>query len=156
VQRSADDRETKARQASLLALEERRAARYDAPLIIERSDDKGTVVESVPAAVEAAVGELRLRLGDGETIVLDRGALCDDAVAVLKGVGAEANGVEPTEAAIDALAGRNIGTILLNVAPGPTAWQLVRKLRENPATRNVPILAYLMNPEAANGFCFGR
>jgi len=156
VQRLAEDRETKARQASLLALEERRAARYDAPLIIERSDDKGTVIESVPAAVEAAADELRLRLGEGEIVVFDRGALCDDAIAVLKGAGIEAGGSEPTDTAIDALDGREIASILLNVAPGPPAWQLVRKLRERPATKNVPILAYLMNPEAANGFCFGR
>lgn len=156
IQRAADEREAKARQASLLALEERRNARNDAPLIIERSDDTGAVVESVPAALEIVQDGLRQRIGDGDIVILDRGALCDDAAAVLKGSGIEAWGAEPTEAGIERLSTDNLGAILMNVAPGPSAWELIRKLRERPATRHVPILAYLMQPEAANGFCFGR
>jgi len=155
AQRVGEDREAKARQASLLAMEERRLARYDAPLVIERSDDSGAVVESVKSEA-APQDDLRLRIGDGDVVVLDTGALCEDAIAVLKGAGIDASGVEPSDSGIDSLAVRSLGAVLLNVAAGPQAWQLVRKLRERAATREVPILAYLMAPEAANGFCFGR
>lgn len=155
LQQAAAERESKARPAAVVGLEGRRVARHESPLIIERSTRSGAVVESVIGA-EAPAIELATKVVEGEIIVLDRGALGEDAVAVLKGAGLEARGVEPTDAGLDSLALRPMGGILLNVAPGPPAWELIRKLRERTATRDVPILAYLMNPESANGFCFGR
>jgi CheY-like chemotaxis protein len=90
-----------------------------------------------PSSVAVVDGELRARM----------------CTALAEG-GYEVVACEPTEAAVDELATRRLGGIAINVMAGPDGWGLVRKLRDQPSTRSVPMLLYAKNAENS-GFCFG-
>jgi chromosome segregation ATPase len=142
--------------------EEPEAADYDAPLIIERSApldaalDAGSETietpapEVAPAASPASAGWI------GEIVLIDVGARGDEASAALQGAGFEVTRAAPSDQTVDELARRKINCVMLNLAAGPAAWRTLRLLRERTGTRNLPILAYLMPPDASKGFCFGR
>ena len=158
-QRAAQEREERARQSSQLAMDEKRVARYETPLIIERSAPLGTVITTSSPTVtpdSSAPAELAALHPAGEIVVLDEGSLGDDARAALEATGLEARVAPPSNATVDKLARRKIGAVLVNVVGGTSSWQLIKTLRERVGTRNVPLLVYLMTPDTPTGFSFGR
>jgi len=132
-----------------------------APLIIERSGPLDTVVESEPSPTDTAAAASSVEAhyqgpATSELVLLDGGPLRDQAGEVLKGAGFEVTLAAPTEGVVDELARRKVKCIMLNLGNGAPAWCLLKGLRERVGTRNIPILAYVMTPEAPIGFCFGR
>jgi DNA-binding response OmpR family regulator len=152
------EREMDEQRASHFALDEKRAARYEAPLVIERSAPLSKVALApapTPDAEEDGEGAAEpVLVPEGDILLLDEPPLRDEAVAALQAAGVEvrARGVE---GASDDIAKRKAGAILLNLGAGSVAWQQLRALRERVGTRDIPIFAYAMTPDAASGFSFG-
>ncbi len=138
--------------------EERVEGDYDAPLIIERSApldaalDAGAEAAETPTVVESS----NVGVQAGELVLIDAGRRGDEACAALHGAGFEVTRAAVGDATIDELARRKINCVMLNLAAGPAAWRMLRLLRERAGTRDLPVLAYLMQPDAPKGFCFGR
>ncbi len=114
------------------------------PALDESLDDLH-VAEDSAAAAEPEPASRALAVVDGEL----RAAM----VAGLADTGWEVVDCEPTEDAIAQLAAHRLAGVAINVMAG-SGWQLVRNLREQDATRNVPLLLYAKQTESA-GFCFG-
>ena len=136
---------------------------YQGPLAIERSAPLGAVVEGTPDPLDApdapAVAVARPHKGvlpSGELVLLDEGALRDDACAALKGAGFEVAAFPPTESGVDEMLRRKVKCVMLNLGSGVAAWHTLRVLRERVGSRNLPILAYIMSKDVRAGFCFGR
>src|SRR6185369_17236489 len=91
-----------------------------------------------------------------ELVLLDGTGRGDEAYTVLRNAGFEVSRGIPSDMTVDDLARRKISCVMLNLAAGPAAWRTLKMLRERAGTRTVPILAYLMAPDAQKGFCFGR
>jgi chromosome segregation ATPase len=135
----------------------------DAPLIIERSAPLDALLDAVPEPVNTAAPEPEPEAelqgtarSAGEMVLLDVSGRGDEAYSVLKGAGFEVSRAAPSDATVDDLARRKISCVMLNLAAGPAAWRTLKTLRERTGTRAVPLLAYLMGPDAQKGFCFGR
>jgi hypothetical protein len=129
------------------------------PLIIERSAPLAAVADTLSEAAESlepAAGYQRPAASLGELVLLDQGASGEQARAALEGAGFEVTPLGLGEPAVDELARRKLKCIMLNLAAGAASWQTLKLLRERVATRNVPILAYVMAADAPTGFCFGR
>ncbi len=129
------------------------------PLVIERSAPLATaaaeaVEVSEPAEPEPVTQPAAASIG--ELVLLDQGTTGDQARAALEAAGFEVSAMAPGDATVDELARRKLKCIMLNLAAGPVAWNTLKLLRERLATRNVPVLAYVMAPNAQMGFCFGR
>jgi chromosome segregation ATPase/CheY-like chemotaxis protein len=149
-----------ARQAQMMRREERSELAIDAPLVIERSAPLGAVLDDVDEIVEEETAAAEAEVADtgpvGELVLLDAGPRGDEAEAVLGNAGFTVVRAPVVDATVDELALRKVSCVLLNLAGGPGAWQTLRLLRERSGTRNIPVLAYLMLPQAQKGFCFGR
>jgi len=129
------------------------------PLVIERSAPLAAAADTLAEAVESPepVVEYQRRAASlGELILLDSGATGEQACGALAGAGFEVTPFAFGEATVDELARRKLKCIMLNLAAGAAGWQTLKLLRERTSTRNVPILAYVMAPDAPMGFCFGR
>ncbi len=162
-QRLAVERESQARQSAHFALEEKRTARYDAPLVIERSaplERAGSSAEQRPGAATAAELEWasgeHARLPVSDVLLLDSGPLAQEARSLLEKAGAKVTVCEPGEAAVTQSAQRKISCVALNLAAGPPAWHTLKALRERVATRSIPLFTYLAAADAATGFSFTR
>ena len=133
---------------------------YQGPLEIERSAPLGAVVEGASEPLDVRTVEParphKVVVPSGELVLLDEGALRDDACAALKGAGFEVAAFAPTEAGVDDLLKRKVKCVMLNLGGGAAAWHTLRILRERVGSRNLPILAYIMTKDAPAGFCFGR
>ncbi len=128
------------------------------PLMIERAAPLSEVVDSSievadVTATDAPVGAAAVV---GELVLLDQGGTGDAASAALAAAGFDATVLPPTAGGADEVARRKVRCVMLNVAQGVGAWQVLRDLRERVATRNVPILVYAMRADASAGFCLGR
>jgi CheY-like chemotaxis protein len=135
----------------------------DAPLIIERSAPLDALLDAAPEPVNATAPEPEpaaelqsAARSAGEMVLLDVSGRGDEAYNVLKGAGFEVSRAAPSDTTVDELARRKISCVMLNLAAGPAAWRTLKTLRERTGTRAVPLLAYLMGPDAQKGFCFGR
>ncbi|HUI28454.1 MAG TPA: hypothetical protein VL403_20420 [Candidatus Kryptonia bacterium] len=104
------------------------------------------------AAVESSIDAPRAAVST--TVAIIDGELAASMVAEVAQAGWDAVACEPTEAAIEQLARQSLRAIAINVLAGTNGWQLVRALREQPATRSVPLLLYAKLNDA-NGFYFG-
>ena len=138
---------------------------YQGPLAIERSAPLGAVVEGAPDPLDVPSDPLpavtlarphKVVAPSGELVLLDEGALRDDACAALKGAGFEVAVFSPTESGVDEMLRRKVKCVMLNLGSGVVAWHTLRILRERVGSRNLPILAYIMTKDARAGFCFGR
>jgi chromosome segregation ATPase len=133
-----------------------------ATLVIERSAPLGAAVEAATEPIDAATADSLATPHEdaleptGELVLLDEGPLREQACAALKEAGFEVTPMTLAEATGDELARRQLKCIMLNLGGGPEAWRTLRALRAQATTRAVPILAYVMTPQAATGFCFGR
>jgi PleD family two-component response regulator len=135
----------------------------DEPLIIERSAPLSATLDEVAEEIteddaieEPVSSEEEEEAAIGELVLLDVGPRGDEAQGVLERAGFDVTRAAVNETTVDELALRKVSCVLLNLAAGPSAWQLLKQLRERAATRDVPVLAYVMLPQAQKGFCFGR
>lgn len=129
------------------------------PLIIERSAPLAAAADTfaeTAESLEPAAGYQRTAASLGELVLLDQGASGEQARAALEGAGFEVTPLGLGEPAVDELARRKLKCVMLNLAAGAAGWRTLKLLRERVATRNVPILAYVMAADAPMGFCFGR
>jgi len=129
------------------------------PLIIERSAPLTAAADTLAEVAEGPdlVAESQPTAASlGELVLLDQGASGEQARAALEGAGFEVTALGLEEPAVDELARRKLKCIMLNLAAGAAAWRTLKLLRQRAATRNVPILAYVMAADAPMGFCFGR
>jgi len=128
------------------------------PLVIERAAPLNEVVDSGAAIadVTVTVAPTGVVAPAGELVLLDEGGTGDAAAAALAAAGFEVTVLPPTAGGVDEVARRKVRCIMLNVALGAGAWQVLRDLRERVATRSVPILVYAMRADATAGFCLGR
>jgi DNA-binding response OmpR family regulator len=132
---------------------------HEKPLIIERSAPLAVVAETTteaPKAPPPPAPPQKKAASTGELVLLDEGALCDQACAALHDGGFEVTAFAPGEATVDELSRRKLKCIMVNLGGGSAAWRTLKMLRERAGTRNVPILAYAMAAEPSMGFCFGR
>jgi DNA-binding response OmpR family regulator len=132
---------------------------HEKPLIIERSAPLAAVAETTTEAPEAPpppAPAQKKAASTGELVLIDQGALCDQACAALHDAGFEMTAFAPGEATVDELSRRKLKCIMVNLGGGSAAWRTLKMLRERAGTRNVPILAYAMAAEPSMGFCFGR
>ena len=140
--------------------EERSDFEVDAPFIIERSAPLDAVCEQADDLFEEGPAEPEAHATEaapvGELVLLDAGPRGDEAASVLERAGFAVVRPPATDATVDDLERRKVSCVLLNLAGGPGAWQILKLLRERPGTQNIPVLAYLMPPQAQTGFCFGR
>ena len=143
-----------------MAREEAHLSTY-APFIIERSAPLDALLDDSPEPADTPSPEPAAEAPEaarsaGEMVLLDASGRGDEACNVLKGAGFEVTRAAPSDATVDDLARRKISCVMLNLAAGPAAWRTLKLLRERTGTRSIPILAYLMAPDAQQGFCFGR
>jgi hypothetical protein len=129
------------------------------PLTIERSAPLAAAADTLAEAAESlepATAYQPTAASLGELVLLDQGASGEEARAALEGAGFEVTLLGLGGPAVDELAGRKLKCVMLNLAAGAAGWRTLKLLRERAATRNVPILAYVMAADASTGFCFGR
>jgi chromosome segregation ATPase len=152
----------RARQAQARRSEERIDVDYDAPLVIERSAplDTALATDGEPpesdSTAEPAPESAESAQPVQELVLLDGGARADEACTTLEGAGFQVSRAAPNDVTVDELARRTVSCAMLNLAAGPSAWRTLRVLRERVGTRDMPILAYVMQPDAPKGFSFGR
>jgi hypothetical protein len=129
------------------------------PLIIERSAPLAAAADTLAEAAESpepATEYEPTAASLGEIVLLDQGVTGDQARAALEGAGFEVALLGLGGPTVDELARRKLKCVMLNLAAGAPSWRTLKLLRERAATRNVPILAYVMAADAPMGFCFGR
>jgi len=133
------------------------AALADDALTIERSAPLASIADVGPEAAEPPPSVSPVRAGSqAELVVLDDGALADQACAALAAAGFEVAAHPLGDTVVDELARRQLKCVMLNLGAGGVAWRTLRMLRECPGTRNVPVLAYVMSGQVSTGFCLGR
>jgi DNA-binding response OmpR family regulator len=131
----------------------------EGPLVIERSAPLAAAAETLAEPAESPEPPMEYpstAASAEELVLLDQGATAEQACAALAGAGFQVTSFPFGENTVDELARRKLKCIMLNLAGGAAAWRTLRLLRERVATRNVPILVYVMAPDATTGFCFGR
>ncbi|MBI1814512.1 MAG: hypothetical protein HYR72_06010 [Deltaproteobacteria bacterium] len=140
--------------AEALAVDESQPALEIERHVIPGIDTAGepALDESLDDAEEESEATAELELVPRALAVID-GELRAAMVAGLADTGWEIVDCEPTEDAISQLAAQRLAGVAINVMAG-SGWQLVRNLREQDATRDVPLLLYAKQTASA-GFCFG-
>jgi colicin import membrane protein len=131
----------------------------ESPLVIERSAPLAAASDALTEAAESPEPPVEYPQSAAsveELVLLDQGATAEQACAALADAGFQVTLFPFGETTVDELARRKLKCIMLNLGAGAAAWRTLKLLRERAGTRNVPVLVYVMAPNATTGFCFGR